>query len=336
MHPPALDLSPPPAIIALLAPSASNAYTADPIGAPLNVSDLNGARRLARYFIAFAFAPGVELSEPIPQHKKRFAYFRANGGSQDWFMKVSVGRRSGSAWAEPAWMAWAATEQLGPQVHPASGSANFPNLLVSRWLSGNHLDRRTANIGKVRRAVLEQMRRLHEAPLPVHLVPSAPSGPPDYAAGSWHWLSKLEAAGIQHPLATAYLSRVLQQSLHELSHVAIEQTICHRDTHPRNIFYIDGRALFIDWDWAGWDDPFRDPARFFVLAYTPVQELAEGLAIYLGRPALDEEIRRLLLIMLVTEIDFYGADQAGNGPTHRTVSERAEHIQQLIAFLELH
>lgn len=69
----------------------------------------------------------------------------------------------------------------------------------------------------------------------------------------------------------------------------------HGELNSRNIFLTPNGALFIDWEYAGWEDPFFDLSYLAIrLAYTPEEErvLLEN---YLQHPAVQNEIDRYYL-----------------------------------------
>lgn len=302
-----------------------------PYAEPQNIAQ---ARHLAEHFAGDMMAPGAKITTPLKQ-KSRFSFFRIDVGERSWFAKIHHTAPKAALWREPQWTAWAANEGLAPQMHPASGSRAYANLLLTDWSSGEHLDRQTANDPVVRRSVLRKLRQLHQRPAPIELMPAQPMSEPLYQGGAWGRIKDLEDRDQQTPLPTRSLRTLLGRVIDELRATPSQQTVCHRDTHPRNMFFHRHEAIFVDWDFAGWDDPLRDVARFFVLGYTPLSDVRGGLEEYLGHAPSDDQLRRLKLIMLATEIDFYGANQADVEPTHRAVTERAERIGLLTSMLNI-
>jgi hypothetical protein len=61
------------------------------------------------------------------------------------------------------------------------------------------------------------------------------------------------------------------------------RTPCHNDLNPANFLETPARAYFIDWEVAGWGDPFIDIAQVGVFALLQPGAREKLLAAYLGR-----------------------------------------------------
>lgn len=81
----------------------------------------------------------------------------------------------------------------------------------------------------------------------------------------------------------------------ELSHFTFCETNVHGDLNPRNIFFTDGRVLFIDWAESNREDPFYDLTYFSLKHdYNQVEELGL-LKAYLKRLPTNSEVARFHL-----------------------------------------
>ena len=81
----------------------------------------------------------------------------------------------------------------------------------------------------------------------------------------------------------------------ELSGPNPKQITGHGDLNPRNIFVTAKRALFIDWEYSGSEDPFMDSSYLALrLDYTPREEFL-FLESYLQRAPTDKEMKHYYL-----------------------------------------
>jgi aminoglycoside phosphotransferase (APT) family kinase protein len=82
---------------------------------------------------------------------------------------------------------------------------------------------------------------------------------------------------------------------------------CHRDLHPGNLIYTQGRFVAIDYTWGGMDDPYTDLATLAIFNCGSLDEEQLLLRLYLGRAPHPAEIARLSLMKQQAKI-FYGLE----------------------------
>lgn len=70
----------------------------------------------------------------------------------------------------------------------------------------------------------------------------------------------------------------------------------HGELNPRNMFLMDDRAVFIDWEYAGWEDPFSDLCYFALRVNYTEKEEEMFLSYYLQREPTDSELERYSLV----------------------------------------
>ncbi len=81
----------------------------------------------------------------------------------------------------------------------------------------------------------------------------------------------------------------------QLTKMNTHQATIHGDLNPRNIFLHDGRAIFIDWEYTGWENPFMDISYLAMrLDYTNQEEML-FLESYLEHVPTENEIQRYYL-----------------------------------------
>lgn len=192
---------------------------------------------------------------------------------------------------EIACMALAAERAIGPRLQHADRSAG---ITVSARIDGV-LDgpARSLAPGRIER-LATVLRRLHDGPalpadgnLPALLV---------------HLDETLRARGRALPLG---LRGAVEEMLAACTRFG-RRTPCHNDLNPGNILETAERAYLIDWEVAGWGDPFIDVALVGVFGLPRSSAREELLAHYLGRQP-DDEDRAHALVARAAALGVYAA-----------------------------
>ena len=278
--------------------------------------------KVAAKFAAQSLATDFFL-EPLKKNKERYHYFHAGDAEQEWFIKVAKDGHTVVTPEELAWARWAADHNFGPQVHPLSGTDEFPATMAARWLPGETLSYVAASDRTVQANIMHALRRLHASGDAPANVPT-----PQYAGAAWERLAAMERKCPSHPLSFVALCRSLAEVERALFAEHWPQTVCHRDTQPANIFSSEDQIVLIDWEYAGWDDPYRDVARYLVLSWAPYADVPRIVQDYLLRMPTPSEMRHLFRLMLLTEIDFYAAPAHYNSCNSPSIARRARRIVQ--------
>lgn len=81
----------------------------------------------------------------------------------------------------------------------------------------------------------------------------------------------------------------------ELEEIPATKVNIHGDLNPRNIFLTEAGAIFIDWEYAGWEDPFFDLSYCALRFDYIMSEEMLFLSSYLQRFPTEDELRRYFL-----------------------------------------
>lgn len=138
----------------------------------------------------------------------------------------------------------------------------------------------------------------------IHSGPAVPQGidKASYIEESIDTVSKLNL-----PFLDINAIRAIKEAVYKATQQNTRSAACHRDLHPGNLIYNQGRFVAIDYTWGGMDDPFIDLATLAIFNCTTFEEEQLLLQLYLGDAPSSEDIARLSLVKLAAKI-FYGLE----------------------------
>lgn len=269
-----------------------------------------------------ARATGASVSHVFVPRRQRFeiAHFLLQQDDKVLFGKAFRDVDAAASWAEPEWTRFADRHGLGPRVHDAPG---LPHVLLTTYIPMRPLSRVQSFLPSHRRKLLQRLADIHGME-----APRVPRAQPTPIGGAWQRLEEASQAHFEGPLSLPDLRARLSYIDARIERMPIVHTICHGDPAVGNTLLVDSLILYIDWEAAGWDDPYRDVARLVSHSQWPHEALPEILHEYLGRHGTWQELEHLALLVSAFDIDHYGAARAAQGADSPYVARFAKRVRR--------
>lgn len=179
----------------------------------------------------------------------------------------------------------AAKRKIAPQI--IAISSNHKAIIME------FIEDKTITIDQAKTPEIYQ--KIAEAMLQAHQIPSHVYSGETILSKAERCTRKVLQDGLGDEEAINGALALVNKYRNELSHFSFCETNVHGDLNPRNIFFTDGRVLFIDWAESNHEDPFYD-LTYFSLKHDFNQEEELGLLkAYLKRLPTNSEVARFQL-----------------------------------------
>lgn len=178
----------------------------------------------------------------------------------------------------------AAEKGLSPKIYFASEDSS---IILMEYIPGKTSKSKVSKQHNIIKMFSERLQSIHS--IPVYPFPQKPI---------FDRMKELHANLIEKNLSFSELDAAVNklEDLHKLHKQFIfEKVTVHGDLHQGNLILRDEEIFFLDWEKAGYEDPFYDLCSFALCHDFNQVEEEILLTCYLGRPPVNEEKERYAL-----------------------------------------
>jgi len=221
----------------------------------------------------------------------------------------------------------AAEAGVGPEflLHLPERSA-----LVSRFVPGRSLSEEALRMPEVLARVAATVRRCHGHPVPTGLAAFRPFE----IIRTYVTLARERSVPMPPDLeqSLACLAQI-ESIIKTLGHVP--DVLCHNDLLAANFLDAGDRLIIIDWEYGGAGDRYFDLGNFAVNAGLTEAQEVEFLTHYLGTPPTGDQVQRLRLMRLVSDLreatwSFLQAGLSKLGTPEEYLARGKDHLKRFL------